>query len=431
MKNRYLYLLLLLGATVHSQTYFPPTNSDDWATMTLEEAGFCADNEQAFYDYLDRTNTDAFLLLKDGKIVLEKYFGNFTRFTPHVWNSAGKSLTAFAVGISADLDSLSLDDPTADYLGSGWTNCPETEGSIRIIHQLTMTSGLSDQTGAPSCTAPECLVCLADPGARWAYHNGPYTLLGEVIEAATSQDLNDFIAEYLHQPTGMTGRYVYFSDNRVYVSNARSMARFGLLMLNGGAWNGTPVLRDTAYFRAMINSSQQLNPSYGYLWWLNGKASFKIPSLQINFPGPIMPDAPAETYAAIGKDAQLLNVVPSQGLVLVRMGSTPNDNSLVSTMYNDSIWVQLNKLLCPTGTEDVVRSDELIVAPNPARDQLLLTAEGEMNRVAIYGPDGRWLGSRLLRSRSATIDLAGFPRGVLRLRVETNRGVVWRKVVRQ
>lgn len=431
MKNLYLFLLVLAGTTASAQLYFPPTDTDEWETMTLEEAGFCADNEQAFYAYLERTNTDAFLLLKDGKIVLEKYFGSFTRNTPHLWNSAGKSLTAFAVGIAADLDSLDLNDPTADYLGTGWTNCPATEGNIRIIHQLTMTSGLSDETGDAFCTSPECLVCLADPGTRWAYHNGPYTLLGAVIEAATGQDYNDFIAQYIHQPTGMTGRYLNLADNRIFASNARSMARFGLLMLNEGSWGGIPVLRDTTYFQSMINSSQDLNPSYGYLWWLNGKASYKIPSRQFNFPGPIMPDAPAETYAAIGKDAQLLNVVPSQGLVLVRMGSTPEDNSLVSTMYNDSIWAKLNTLLCTTSTDDAFPINGVSVSPNPAGPLVQLTAASELKRVGIFGANGRWLGTRRLNGLTAEVNLTDFPRGVLLLRVETAGGVIWRRVVRQ
>lgn len=96
MKNLYLFLLFLAGTTASAQLYFPPTDTDAWETTSLEEAGFCADNEQAFYAYLERTNTDAFLLLKDGKIVLEKYFGSFTRNTPHLWNSAGKSAAFFS-----------------------------------------------------------------------------------------------------------------------------------------------------------------------------------------------------------------------------------------------------------------------------------------------------------------------------------------------
>ncbi|MEM9930481.1 MAG: serine hydrolase domain-containing protein, partial [Bacteroidota bacterium] len=294
---RFLFFLLLLFFALclpAQELYFPPTTGNEWATMSLEEAGFCTDNEQALYDYLEATNTDAFMLLKDGKIVIERYFGDFTATSPHVWNSAGKSLLAMVVGIAADQDKLAIADLTSDYLGEGWTDCPEAEDSIRIFHQLTMTTGLSDRVDDVFCTDPECLECLRDPGARWAYHNGPYTLLGEVLEAATGEDLNDFMDDHLKRPTGITGLYRYIGFNRIFISKARSMARFGLLMQGGGVWDGNPILADTTYFQAMINSSQDINPAYGYLWWLNGKDFYKVPGLQLNIPGPISPNAPAD-----------------------------------------------------------------------------------------------------------------------------------------
>lgn len=400
--------------------------------MSLEDAGYCPENEQALYDFLEETNTDAFLLLKDGRIVVERYFGNFTALTPHLWNSAGKSLMAVAVGIAAELDSLSINDPTTKYLGTGWTNCFQTEDSIRIIHQLTMTSGLSDETEDPFCTSPECLVCLADPGERWAYHNGPYTLLGEVIEAATGQDLNDFIAERIKAPTGMTGQYRYFEDNRVFISNARSMARFGLLMLNEGVWDGTPVLRDAAYFQAMTNTSQELNKSYGYLWWLNGKPSYRLPSIQIDIPGPVMPAAPQETYAAIGKNGQLINVVPGQGLVMIRMGDTPGDGSLVSSNYNNAIWEKINDLSCPTTSTSPLAEPELRIFPNPANTDVRLISAAGLSWVTIYDGAGRSLERLRLSGNLADLSLEDYPAGFLHLRIVTRSGeVVWRRIVRR
>lgn len=425
------FFFLLSGHLSAQELYFPSITNGNWETTSLEEAGFCADNEQALYDYLERTNTDAFLLLKDGKIVMEKYFGDFTSITPHVWNSAGKSLMAMAVGIAAEIDSLDLQDPTSRYLGSGWTDCPETEDSIRIIHQLTMTSGLSYEIGDFLCTAPECLNCLEAPGDRWSYHNGPYTLLGEVIETATGQDLNDFIGERIKRHTGMTGVYVNIGENRIFISNARSMARYGLLMLGGGSWDGTPVLTDTAYYNAMINTSQELNPSYGYLWWLNGKPSHKLPALEIDFPGSLLPNAPAEAYAAIGKNGQILNVVPSQGLVMVRMGDDPEDNFFVPNMYNDSIWVHLNALACTTSAGDETAAvDELEVFPNPAGREITLHSAAGLRSVVIFNGAGRRVRRLSLQGNTATISLAGLPRGVLHLRIVSRDGTVrWRKVV--
>jgi len=423
----------LLAATLPAQNlYFPSTTSPEWATMSLEEAGFRPENEQALYDYLEATNTDAFLLLKDGKIVIERYFGDFTASSPHVWNSAGKSLMAFAAGIAADLDSLDINAPTADYLGPGWTACPETEADTKVIHQLTMTTGLSDQTDDVFCTAPECLVCLAAPGERWAYHNGPYTLIGAVIEAATGQDLNEFVTQGIKRPTGMTGLYVDIGYNRNFVSNARSMARFGLLVQNRGTWDGTPILTDTTYFHAMTNSSQSLNPAYGYLWWLNGKPTFKLPSLQIDFPGPIMPNAPLETIAAIGKNGQIINVVPEEGLVMVRMGSNPGSSVLVPSSYNDSIWVRRNELVGTTALASPVANIEaLSVYPNPAREEVRIQATDNLRRVTVFSGKGRRLSSQRFGGNSGQVSLSGLAPGVIYLRVVLADGTVfWRRVVK-
>lgn len=428
---RYLYYLALLfwGAFLPAQDlYFPSVTSDNWETISLEDAGFCPDNEQDLYDFLEGTNTDAFLLLKDGRIVLERYFGDFTSATPHAWNSAGKSLMAFAVGIAADLDSVDLQAPTSDYLGVGWTDCPDTEPDIRVVHQLTMTTGLSDLTGDPYCTDPGCLVCLAEPGERWAYHNGPYTLLGRVLESATGEPLNDFIQDRIRQPTGMTGQYIYLDDNRVFFSNARSMARFGLLMLGGGSWNGTPLLRDEGYFNAMINSSQELNPAYGYLWWLNGKSSFKLPQLQIDFNGPLLTEAPTDMYAALGKNSQIINVVPSEGLVVVRMGDDP-ESSLVQTSYNNDLWGRINAMRCTTSDFEPAVNLGVSAFPNPAADRVTLTAERELRAVSIYSVNGRLLRQLPLSGTNASIPTADLPRGILYLRVVTADGTVVLKIM--
>lgn len=122
------------------------------------------------------------------------------------------------------------------------------------------------------------------------------------------------------------------------------MARFGILVQAKAKWNGVDVLGDPAYCDASINTSQSFNLSYGYLWWLNGKASFMVPQSQVVFPSAATPSAPADMYAAMGKDGQLLNVVPSKGLVVVRMGATVN-SGLVSLTLQNGIWEKLNAVV--------------------------------------------------------------------------------------
>ncbi|MCB0588386.1 MAG: serine hydrolase, partial [Phaeodactylibacter sp.] len=121
-----------------------------------------------------------------------------------------------------------------------------------------------------NCFDPECFQCLAAPGTRWAYHNSAYRIVQDVMEEATGIGKNIYTFTRLGNRIGMAGLWFDY----IFYSRARDMARFGLFTLARGNWNGTAVLSDTAYFNAMTNSSQPVNPSYGYLWWLNGKPSY-------------------------------------------------------------------------------------------------------------------------------------------------------------
>jgi CubicO group peptidase (beta-lactamase class C family) len=127
---------------------------------------------------LIRPIVKGFIVLKDGKIVLEKYFGNFTQDSSWYWASAGKSLTAFAVGIAQQKGLLSIDNPVSNYLGDGWTSCTKAqEEKITVRHLLMMSSGLDDNTSNPFCNEPSCLTYKAEPGTRWAYNTGVYSPL--------------------------------------------------------------------------------------------------------------------------------------------------------------------------------------------------------------------------------------------------------------
>lgn len=325
--------------------YFPPTDSDTWKTISLQELGWNADAEQPLYDLLGAKDTKAFMILKDGKIAIEKYFGTFTKDSIWYWASAGKTLTAFTVGIAQENNFLDIDDKTSDYLGEGWTSVPIVkENRITVRNQLTMTTGLNDLLF--DCVTPDCLNYLADAETRWAYHNGPYTLLQNVVGAATNSNFSTYFNTQLRDKIGMNG--FWFStngSNSVYFSNARSMCRFGLLNLNNGEWDGQVILGDMDYINAMKNTSQNLNKSYGYLWWLNGKESYMIPSLQLVFNGSVISNAPDDTYAGLGKNDQKLYIVPSKGLVIVRMGEDAGESLAGPSSFDNALWEKINALI--------------------------------------------------------------------------------------
>ena len=390
--------------------YFPPLIGNNWETIAPQTLDYCQPKIDSLYNFLEENNSKAFLLLKDGKIVLEKYFGTHTPTTLWQWASAGKTITSFMTGIAQQEGHLSITDTTSTYLGPGWTNCtPQQEEKITIWNQLTMTSGLDDGVPDHYCTLSTCLNYLADPGTRWAYHNGPYTLLDGVIENATGQTLNAYTTQKLKTPTGMTGAFYQVGYNNVYFSNARSMARFGILVLNKGNWNGNQIMTDTAYFNDMVNTSQNLNKAYGYLWWLNGKPSFMVPNLQTVFPGTMCPNAPADMISAIGSGGQFLNVVPSQNLVWLRMGDEPS-NSNVPFLLNDDIWQYVNDLVCSTSSvEEEYFEQEIQLYPNPANEQITISAnKGRLGKMLIYNQLGKAIAEFQSDYNSKLIDLSNY-----------------------
>ncbi len=334
------------------ELYFPPNSGNVWESISPEQLKWNISEIQKLKVLLEDNGTRAFIILKDGKIVIEEYFGTrlatsqaFDQNSLWYWASAGKTLTATLIGIAQEEGKLNIQNPSSDYLGKGWTSLTESqEVKIKVWHQLTMTSGLDDGAGNRDDFTPGNLKFLVDPGTRWAYHNAPYTLLDKVIEGGTGVSFPQYFNDKLAGKTGMTGSWQRLDFNNVFFSNARSMARFGLLILAKGEWNGETVIKDKNYLYQMINRSQQINEAYGYLWWLNGSNSFMAPQVQVKIPGSYAPNAPNDMYCGLGKDGQYVCVVPSENLVLVRMGSSP-DASLVPFTFLDDIWKILSNII--------------------------------------------------------------------------------------
>jgi CubicO group peptidase (beta-lactamase class C family) len=182
-----------------------------------------------------------------------------------------------------------------------------------------MSSGLNDQWEY-----------VADAGTTWYYNNTAYHLSKRVLEGASGVSMQEYLDEqlatriglretewrersFMKMPDGvpMTGLFM----------SARDMVRFALLMLAGGSWDGEDVIEDKAYLRDSVSTSQEMNLSYGYLWWLNGKASHMLPGPDPRpRDGSLIPPAPDDLYAAMGAGDQRIYVAPGLGLVAVRQG---------------------------------------------------------------------------------------------------------------
>lgn len=328
---------------VPSGMYFPSTTDTVWERVSPLTLGWKTDKLNELYSYLEQKHSKSFMILVNGRIVCEKYFNGHTVAADWQWNSAGKTLVACTVGIAEQNGFLNLNDKASAYLGWGWTSAPlAKENLITVRHLLTMTSGLNDSS---NLVIRPNLSYMADAGTRWAYAN-VFQKLTDVVASASGTGFETYFTTNLKNKIGMDGYWNFGTIFTIYHSTTRSMARFGLLALNNGKWNSTQVIRPD-FFQSMTTSSQTINPSYGYLCWLNGKSSFMIPGSQTVYPGSLVPNAPYDMYAAMGAEDQRVYVIPSLNMVVVRMGdaSNPSNPSFAVSGFDTELWEKINAVI--------------------------------------------------------------------------------------
>jgi CubicO group peptidase (beta-lactamase class C family) len=424
MKKIILFFALIFATTSKSQSlYFPPLTGNTWETISTDELGWCQDSLTQLINYVGDNNSKALIILKGGKIALEHYYGTFVQDSLWYWASAGKTMTSFLVGMAKQEGLLSLDDPSNIYLGEGWSNCtPEQENAIKIRHHISMTTGLDDGVPNVDCTIDTCLNYLADPGTRWAYHNAPYTIIDEIISNAAGVTLNNFFLTRVRNRTAINGIYFQTGDNNVFYSTARSMARFGLLMQNNGTWQNDVIMTDASYFNEMITPSQNLNNSYGYLWWLNGQSSFMMPGFQLIFPGYLLPDAPADMICALGKNGQYLLISPSEDLIIVRMGNDAEGiNGAVPTIFANSIVKKILNANCGVTSNNEANPNSFSIFPNPGNGIITVNSGSPngIHQINITDLSGRTLESFVDNNK---LNISNYQTGIYLIHIKDNNG---------
>jgi CubicO group peptidase (beta-lactamase class C family) len=318
--------------------YFPPLTGDVWETKTATSLGWDEALLQQAFDFAATKSTYGLIVLHHGKIVKEQYWNSWTKDTKYPLNSAGKSVVGFLAGIAQQDGLININYKTSQYLGTGWTSLPlAKENLITLKNQLSMTTGLDDAVAYPDSTTPANLIYKADAGTRWAYHNAPYRLMQDVMAIASGKTWNAYSKEKLFDKVGMANSLWF---NNIMYCTTRDASRFGSLILNKGKWNSTVLLNDEAYFTAMTNTSQNLNLSYGYLWWLNGKTSTMVPQSQVVFNTTLAPAAPTDMLMALGKDDKKIYVVPSLDVVVVRLGDSAGATLLGPSSFDNDLWAK-------------------------------------------------------------------------------------------
>ena len=332
------------------QPYRVPEQTDDgWQTASLDEVGIDgAKIDQAVALIQDDTyrNVHAILIVKDGKLVFEAYFGGYTwdyngdqykgervdfdRDTIHNLASVTKSFTSALIGIAIDKGFIQgVDERACGFFPEHADLCDEDKRQITLKHLLTMTSGLEwNGMEVPLSDTHNDLIQLflvqdpigyvlakpivSEPGTDWYYNGGNTNLLGEVIREATEQRMDDFATQHLFAPLGITDyEWDHINPDVIHASGnlrlrPRDMAKLGYVYLNGGVWNGQRIVSEE-WIEASTKdyASTPGGEGYGYQWWRKTYRSEVIP---------------IDAFYAAGWGGQRITGFPSLDMVVVFTG---------------------------------------------------------------------------------------------------------------
>ena len=295
--------------------------------------------------YARAAKSTAFLVWRNGVVERETYFGGTRADTPLVSKSLSKPLGAVLIGRAIQLGYLrSLDQPVSELVPE-WRSTPKA--SILVRHLLDMRTGLLPQGAAP--TAEHILnraylspqhdaVLVAEypivnkPGERFDYSNANAELVAVVLERATGMRFAKFLSEFLLVPIGAADVSVWLNRPAglahagcCMLTPAATWLRLGILLINDGMWDGQRLLPNG--FVAEMRKGTAQNPHYGLGIYLSEPYTPRRAFGALDLPGPRIlqsePYAAGDLFMFDGNSNQVVYIVPSKRLVLVRLGDTP------------------------------------------------------------------------------------------------------------
>ena len=268
--------------------------------------------------------TRALVVVRGGRIVAERYAPGFDAEMPLLGWSMAKSALNALVGIMVQDGTLKVDDKA---LLPQWQGDARRE--ITLAQLLRMTSGLGfdkdnnermlftiGDIGEFAASKP-----LADPpGSAWNYSQGPSNIIALVLRKhfSSEKDYLRFPRERLFEPLGMRSAVLEpdsagtFIGSTFMYASARDWARLGLLFLRDGIWQGRRLLPEG--WVQYTTTPTQLSPGgrYGAHFWLRLPDSANLG----------VPPMPTDAYYMLGYDQQIVAIIPSHDLVIVRLGLT-------------------------------------------------------------------------------------------------------------
>ena len=275
-------------------------------------------------------NTDAVLVVYDGKIIAERYAEGFDKNSRLMGWSMTKSVTSALIGILVKDGKLDVDKaaPVAEWQG-------DDRSKITLNHLLQASSGLawSESYFSPTADFHKMFIKSDDkggfalskelahePGTFFQYSSGTTNIISKIIRQTVGDSAYyKFPTEKLFNKIGMNHMVMEPDASGTFVGSsysfatARDWARFGLLYLNDGVWNGEAILPAGWVKYSTTPAPAADLGKYGAQWWLNAGDPHNQQLRKY-------PDLPPDTYWADGFEEQYVMVIPSKKLVIVRIG---------------------------------------------------------------------------------------------------------------
>lgn len=350
-------LLLPLGTALfffsnESNSDSPISNNepkpDYWKPLPPEEQGMNSDTLGKVVDYIENWDLDfhSVLVVRNGYIVLEEYFGYYNQDTLHEIYSCTKSVTSALVGIAIHEGYISgVDERVLDYFPEkNFANSDARKHNMTLEHLLTMTTGLDwpewsipygrGNIFAEWVNSPDWVQFVLDrpmvltPGTQFNYNSGASHILSAVLQKATGETTISYANRHLFAPLGIS-TVTWRADPQginaggMYIQmKPRDMAKFGYLYLSNGSWDGKRIIPAEwveISTRKHYDMGESAVVDYGYQWWIYYS---KHPAI--------------DAYAAVGYSGQRIFVIPDQRMVVVFTAdivSTPMKLGISTSVY--------------------------------------------------------------------------------------------------
>lgn len=350
-------VIALTAAALPLYSSLPET----WDVAKPEDHGMRPALLDALWNNLESRNTTVLLVIRNDRIVYERYAPGFDRHTPHYTASLAKALVGgVSLMLAMDDGCIRADDPACRFVPA-WRQV-EGKKDITIAHLATHTSGIEDSNSPrvlrkqltdwkstfwkrqpppndPFTISRDSAPILDKPGMSARYSNPGFAMLGYCITASLSDaknlDLRSYLRERVLRPLGIPdNQFVFGYDETTTIDglplvatwgggeiSPDATARIGRLLMHQGNWQGRRLISSAAVKAATTHAGQPNHSGLG--WWVNRRADG----------GRLWHAVPDDAFWGLGHGGQLLLVIPSLDLIVVRHGSAiENEPDLFAVM---------------------------------------------------------------------------------------------------